>query len=609
MVCRWAQGTFNVSVDAILNTLTGPLKGTGSDMVMPAVKYCLPVVIVAAVLSIICVVWQSRKKSRIMPWIMVLLSIGSVAGALGYVQHVYDVIGYFRYINQETTLYEEYYVDPLEVAIEAPEEKRNLLYIYWESLETTYADVESGGKQEVNYIPNAVQLTKEHVSFSNTDGFGGLRPVTGTTWTMGALYASSSGLPYSFPVGSYGMEGAQNFATGVYAIGDFLADEGYVQEFLCGSDIAFAGRDVFYRDHGPYDVFDLYTAREKGYIPEDYFEFWGYEDHILFDIAKDELLRLAEGEEPFNLTMLTVDTHNVGGYICSLCGDEYEDVTANVVECADRQMAEFIAWCKEQEFYEDTTIVIVGDHPRMDSHLVEGVEYNERTIYNCFINPACETETETTNREASQLDMYPTVLAAMGYEIEGDKLGLGVNLFSEEATLLERFGLEAMNREFSKSSTYYVKRFAPELWYMVQDEETAIVTVYFDEEKYNATDYVLEGLSEVEGDHSWIEGKDFIVSIPIEEDVDKVHITIHVLGTIRDEYYGVFQDGEMLFDGVVTGACIIDFDAKVESGTCDFLVRIPLVESPYAYGMSKDTRPISLKLTHMTVNLCESEEE
>ena len=144
---------------------------------------------------------------------------------------------------------------------------------------------------------------------------------------------------------------------------------------------------------------------------------------------------------------------------------------------------------------------------------------------------------------------------------------------------------------------------------MVEDEKTAIQTIYFGGEDYNAPEYVLEGLSEPLTDSSWIEGEEMVVSIPIEEEVDKVRITIHVLGTIRDEYYAVMQGDTMLCDGVVEKACIISFDAEVKDGTCNFKVLIPLVESPYAYGMSDDTRAISLKLTHMTVNLCESEEE
>lgn len=609
MACRWAKETFNVSIDAIINTLASPLQGTSSDTVIPAIKYCLPGVLLAIVLCVICIVWQRMKQTRFMPKLMVFLSVGSFVGALGYVQHVYDIVSYIRYSNQETTLYEEYYVDPHMVSIQEPEEKKNLLYIYLESMETTYADLETGGKQDVNYMPHATQLAEEHVSFSNTDKLGGLRPITGATWTMGALFTSSSGLPFAFPVGVSGMENQELFASGVYALGDFLEEQGYNQEFLCGSDIAFAGRDLFYEQHGLYEVFDLFTAREMGYIPEDYFEFWGYEDCILYEIAKDELLRLDAEGLPFNLTMLTVDAHHIGGYVCKYCGDEYEDETANVIACADRQLSEFIEWCKEQEFYEDTTIVIVGDHPRMDTHLVEGVDYDDRTLYNCFINVACEPTGGTINREASQLDMYPTILAAMGYKIDGNKLGLGVNLFSEEATLLERFGLDEINKEFSKSSLYYVEHFAPELMYMVEDEKNAIQTIYFFGEDYNAPEYVLEGLSEPEKDGSWLEGKRLAVSIPIEEAVDKVHITVHVADSIRREYYSILQDGKEVCNGVAERTDIISFDVNVENGMCDFIVSVPHVESPYAYGMSNDTREISLKLTHVTVNLCESEEE
>lgn len=605
MVCRWAKSTFNVSLNAIINTLTSPLQGTSSDTVMPAVKYCLPMVIIVFVLCLAYLLWDMKYKKAIVARLAFGLSVLLLVGALAYVQNVYDVIGYFRYMNEETTLYEEYYIDPREVAIEAPEEQRNLLYIYLESMETTYADVESGGKQEVNYMPYATQLAQENVSFSNTEKLGGIYPVNGAIWTMGAMFTSASGLPFAFPVGTSGMENEEIFASGVYALGDFLDEQGYLQEFLCGSDAIFAGRKTFLEQHGDYEIFDLYTARENGYIPEDYFEWWGFEDHILYEIAKDELLRLSKEEKPFNFTMLTVDAHHIGGYICELCGEEYEDVTANVITCADKQLAEFIEWCKEQDFYENTTIVLVGDHPRMDNHLVENVEYKERTLYNCFINSVCEAPEENIIRESTMLDMFPTVLAAMGYEIDGDKLGLGVNLFSDEPTLVERFSLEELNEEFTKRSTYYVERFAPELFHLVEDEENAICTVYFGEDEYNAAEYVKAGITEPEGTYSWLEGKEMPVSILIEEDVDKVRITIHVIGSIREEYYGILQNGEIICDGTLAEAGEIEFDAAVENGLCEFIVKIPLVESPYAYGISDDTRAISFKLSHMTVNLCE----
>ena len=56
--------------------------------------------------------------------------------------------------------------------------------------------------------------------------------------------------------------------------------------------------------------------------------------------------------------------------------------------------------------------------------------------------------------------MFPTVLAAMGFEIEGDRLGLGVNMFSGEQTLPELMGYAVFNAEISKYSEYYILNFS-----------------------------------------------------------------------------------------------------------------------------------------------------
>ena len=51
--------------------------------------------------------------------------------------------------------------------------------------------------------------------------------------------------------------------------------------------------------------------------------------------------------------------------------------------------------------------------------------------------------------------MYPTTIASLGAEIEGDRLGLGTNLFSDKKTLIERTSLDYVESEFSKSSDFY----------------------------------------------------------------------------------------------------------------------------------------------------------
>ena len=53
------------------------------------------------------------------------------------------------------------------------------------------------------------------------------------------------------------------------------------------------------------------------------------------------------------------------------------------------------------------------------------------------------------------MDIFPSTLAALGAEIEGDRLGLGVNLFSGVPTLAEEYGYDYMFEELSKTSQFY----------------------------------------------------------------------------------------------------------------------------------------------------------
>lgn len=471
VIIVWVNATFGVGLDEIISTILAPLKGTSNDVVISAVKYCLPRVLLL-LLPFAGLLWltaarqkrflsERRDKTEKRPGLLCLLQrmvpvicMCSLLACACYANRCFDVIGYFKKSIGKTLLYEQYYIPPEDLMITAEGKKKNLLYIYLESMETTYASYQEGGHQNVNYMPNLTALAKEHLSFSHQEGLGGFHSGTGSGWTMAALFSTTAGVPYNFQ--SDGVD----FAPGITTLGDILAKQGYRQEFLCGSDAAFGARKTYFEQHGNYEIFDLFTAREKGYIPEDYFVWWGFEDRILFQIAKDELLRLAEGEEPFQLTMLTVDAHHIDGYVCAECGSKYENQTANVIACTDRLLGEFISWVQAQAFYDDTVIVITGDHPRMDTSLVEGVSYYDRTIYNCFINTEKELPAERLkNREFTAQDIFPTVLAAMGFQIPGDRLGLGTNLFSGEKTLTELYGFTWYQTETAKESDFYSQNF------------------------------------------------------------------------------------------------------------------------------------------------------
>lgn len=96
----------------------------------------------------------------------------------------------------------------------------------------------------------------------------------------------------------------------------------------------------------------------------------------------------------------------------------------------------------------------------MNLDFFNNIEPNyDRTIYNLFINSS-EKEKNSKNREFSSMDMFPTTLASIGVKIEGNKLGLGTNLYSGEKTILEKYGINYVDEEFKKNSTFYNDKIA-----------------------------------------------------------------------------------------------------------------------------------------------------
>ena len=323
------------------------------------------------------------------------------------------------------------------------------------------APCRNGGGVSTNLIPELQQLAQENINFSHNEYVGGFREVSGASWTIGAMVAHTAGVPLKVPEGitdwqnGYGTDGT--FLPGLSNLHTILAENGYNQALMVGSDATFGGRKTYYETHGINKVYDYYTARDEDRIFDPYhFVWWGYEDHILFDYAKTKITEMAAGDQPFAFTMLTVDTHHIGGYKCTYCGNDHEENYENVIACASRQVAAFVAWLQEQPFYENTTIIITGDHCSMDNgYFSRNVDEGyTRHIYNCFINSAVDA-TYTQNRSFSALDMFPTTLAAMGCTIEGDRLGLGTNLFSATPTLIEKQGYVTFWNELAKASDYY----------------------------------------------------------------------------------------------------------------------------------------------------------
>lgn len=329
---EWFQRWWGkISFATVVYQLTTPLKGTETSIIVSYCQGVIPLVITRLVLVLgfwylfvrIFSVLDLEVHVRLLKkhftvkmgkcflrWGKVLFLLLLTLLSIYEISHEVEALGiddYIEEVRESSMIHEDYYVIPSESIMKFPDKKRNLIFIYMESMENTYASVEDGGGKPINYIPELTQLADEHVSISNTDKIGGIYANERSGWTIAALLGATSGVPYKIPGNELWGESSAGqyteFLPGLTTLGDILEKQGYQSYFLCGSEGEFAGRDLYFQKHGNYKILDYNYAVQNHYIPDDYFVFWGYEDHKMYDIAKQELAKIAQNEEPFNETV------------------------------------------------------------------------------------------------------------------------------------------------------------------------------------------------------------------------------------------------------------------------------------------------------------------
>lgn len=446
----------DIKLIEIYSQLILSVDGT-SDVIMDAfwLTCALPTGIAILLAAVWCI-WLRRRprRARALRWCALAAGLGLVS-MLVYVGAKLEVVSFIRGMHTKSPYIEDNYVDPAKVPLTFPERKRNLVYIYLESMESTFSDEAHGGAFPKDVIPELTALAEENLSFAGASGGvnGGVSTM-GTTWTMGGLFAQTAGLPLKIPVTDNSMSFQTSFFPGVTALGDILHDQGYNQALLIGSEGKFGGRKLYFQTHGDYQIWDYDYAKAQGWIDKDYHVWWGYEDQKLFAFARQQLTAMAQSDAPFNLTLLTVDTHFPGGYVCPLCPSGWgDDQYSQVMACSSAQVAEFLSWLRAQPFYENTTVVLCGDHVTMNLGYCDNIDPNyQRKTYTVFLNAAAQPASPDRVRQYTTMDLFPTTLAALGVQIPGNRLALGTNLFSDADTLLERDGLKTIDEEFAKNS-------------------------------------------------------------------------------------------------------------------------------------------------------------
>ena len=249
---------------------------------------------------------------------------------------------------------------PKKNVIAAP--GKNLVWIYMESLERIYWDP----KVFPGLTPNLDRLRKQGLDFSGFETFAG------ANYTMAGLFASQCGVPL-FTSAFAGLDTVagndtdiSTFHPKVACFGDVLHNAGYTQVYMGGAPIQFSNKGLFFKLHGYDQALGLHQmeAQAGGKLPE---SGWGLYDSVLFKLALGRYRELEAGHKPFNLSLLTLDTHPPDGRPSPGCPKYAANGNSmlQAVHCTDDLIGRFIDALSKEPDWKNTVVVIMSDHLMM----------------------------------------------------------------------------------------------------------------------------------------------------------------------------------------------------------------------------------------------------
>jgi phosphoglycerol transferase len=464
-IAMWIRFRFgNVGLEMILSNL--PTNGFGagnSSLVTEGVLFCLvlPVSLVAALVGGRWA-WLRRKRAAhdttgraepprsgrrlriILPVMASMVSLTLLLTVAGIPQFAVAMLG-----NRS---FEQYVALP---QVDRPAQPKNLITIYLESMETTFSDEEIFGENLLAGLDAATQ------GWSSVDA---MAQYPGGGWTMAGIIGSQCGIPLKSRLllptvnpNDFG-EKLEEYLPGATCLGDVLGDAGYTNTYVGGADISFAGKGTFLASHGYTSILGREYWQDQG-EPEENISEWGLSDHRTFAHAEQVVTDLRASGEPFNLTILTLDTHEPGG-VFPTCATDDDVAMATAIKCSMKAVADFIGFLETEGFLDDTVVMLMGDHLKATSdggffkQELEAVK--DRSIVFRVHSP----EPVTFDRqEADQFSILPTTLELLGFSLVDGRAGLGVSLVGGHdlaGTVLELDAPSYYSTVTAPSSDFYM---------------------------------------------------------------------------------------------------------------------------------------------------------
>ena len=340
---------------------------------------------------------------------------------------------------------------------------KNTILIYAESLEATYFDT---SLFDEDLLPELSELKERAKVYTD------VRQRPGTGWTIAGMVASQCGFsvqvntPFS---GNTRLAASERPYDSAKCLGDVAKELGYQTLAMGGANSAFAGKGNFLRAHG----FDRVWGREEiisqSSVPHELSP-WGVHDDDLFNLALTEIVKLEANEEPYLVSLLTLDTHHPDGFPASSCTQfPSENPMDTALSCTDSQIGAFVASLSEIVDMDNTVVAIFSDHLAMrNSHWPQLVANPvKRRLLFMVLNGDVAAEIETP---ISHYEVGPTLLVEAN-AVSSINIGFGR---TEESLQAEPVSSRSFQRALYAEETLDLNLFRDKL---TVDEEDLRITL------------------------------------------------------------------------------------------------------------------------------------
>ncbi|CAL7963991.1 phosphoglycerol transferase [Gammaproteobacteria bacterium] len=357
-------------------------------------------------------------------------------------------LGATQYFYQQTAskdYFSAYYTKP-GLVLKRSVKKKNLIILYVESLEQNLTNREIFGTNIIEPIDKLPGITIKKFAAA-----------PGTGCTIAGIVSSQCAIPLRAAPFIKDLKLINFFLPKATCIGDILASQGYDQYLFIGSDLRFTRVDKFYQNHGYKHLYGKREFASSGTSPS-LFRGWGngLNDDTLLDEAFNHIIKAAKSNKPFNAVIMTTDSHPPKGTPSPRCSQpERDNGLIGTYQCTSRFVAAFIEKLQNRGILDNTTLILMGDHP-----LISPPEYfkyfpNPRYVYFKIFDP--NFKKKPTRDTMTHFDVAPTILDLLNIQLSTHKqFGLGVSIFANSSQVDYKKLFDAVTKQsiLNPSKTY-----------------------------------------------------------------------------------------------------------------------------------------------------------